>query len=215
MYVECSEHRLWVHLGEDALSPGERVATLAAIVGQRGSLFAVLDAARWPGLAAWLHAQVLPSASLFSGEQASNFARVAPYLLHIESAGPALDELAKRRWDVASGIFLRSEGSFQDVRRALRRFAYAADEQGKRMFFRYYDPRVLRVLLPTCDESQSDVLFGGGLIDTYLTEGEELNELWAFTPERRDHEALRIAARLIQPAPGRHPTATRTHEIDP
>jgi hypothetical protein len=34
------------------------------------------------------------------------------------------------------------------------------DDKGKPLYFRYYDPRVLRVYLPTCNESELEKVFG-------------------------------------------------------
>jgi len=44
-------------------------------------------------------------------------------------------------------------------------------EDGEQLYFRFYDPRVLRVFLPTCDERQLRDFFGP--IDYFLCESEE------------------------------------------
>jgi hypothetical protein len=43
-------------------------------------------------------------------------------------------------------------------------------ESGERVYFRYYDPRVLRRFLPTCSPRQEEEIFGD--IGTFLVEGE-------------------------------------------
>jgi hypothetical protein len=35
-----------------------------------------------------------------------------------------------------------------------------SDENGKTFYFRFYDPRVLRVYLPTCNAEELDMFFG-------------------------------------------------------
>ena len=45
------------------------------------------------------------------------------------------------------------------------------DEDGKPLYFRYYDPRVLRAFLPTCNADDLKVLFGP--VDDYLLESED------------------------------------------
>ena len=44
-------------------------------------------------------------------------------------------------------------------------------EDGEELYFRFYDPRVLRIFLPTCDESQIRELFGP--IEYFLMEDED------------------------------------------
>jgi hypothetical protein len=59
----------------------------------------------------------------------------------------------------------------KNLRRHLRSFLRVTDEAGRRLIFRYYDPRVLRVYLPTCWPSELRDVFGP--IDCFLMEGED------------------------------------------
>ncbi len=52
------------------------------------------------------------------------------------------------------------------------------DEEGKPLYFRYYDPRVLRAYLPTCNESELQTVFGP--VNHYYAEGKEQNQLIEF-----------------------------------
>ena len=45
------------------------------------------------------------------------------------------------------------------------------DPQGKPLYFRYYDPRVLRIYLPTCKESELKTVFGP--VNSFYAEGED------------------------------------------
>lgn len=47
------------------------------------------------------------------------------------------------------------------------------------MFFRLYDPRVLRAFLPTCSERQLEELFAG-VVSAYVAEGESPGEVHVF-----------------------------------
>ena len=49
------------------------------------------------------------------------------------------------------------------------------DESGHPMFFRFYDPRVLRTYLPTCTVAELRLIFGP--VEAFLLEGEEDDEL--------------------------------------
>jgi hypothetical protein len=44
------------------------------------------------------------------------------------------------------------------------------DYKGRRLLFRYYDPRVLRVYLPTCLPNELETVFGP--VKAYLVEGD-------------------------------------------
>jgi hypothetical protein len=51
-------------------------------------------------------------------------------------------------------------------------------QSGQRMIFRYYDPRVLRVYLPTCWPAELETFFGP--VSAYLAEGEDGREIIEF-----------------------------------
>ncbi len=57
------------------------------------------------------------------------------------------------------------------MRRHLRRFLLVEDDEtGERFFFRFYDPRTLRVFLPTCTPRQREDFFGE--VACWFAEGE-------------------------------------------
>ena len=45
------------------------------------------------------------------------------------------------------------------------------DEKGTPLYFRFYDPRVLRIYLPTCNESELQTVFGP--VNHFYVEGKE------------------------------------------
>ena len=135
-------------------------------------VYAVLDGARvgedlLPKLSEWDVEHVC----LYRGELAPDLAACAPYLVRIEKSGEFLAWLLKSGWGKDWGIFLASGADMILMRRHLRRFLIVASPEGKRLYFRYYDPRVLRVYLPTCSPSEARHVFGP--IQQYLVEGPE------------------------------------------
>jgi hypothetical protein len=50
--------------------------------------------------------------------------------------------------------------------------------EGRKLYFRFYDPRVLRVYLPTCTTDERSTFFGP--VTCFLMEGEEPDELLLF-----------------------------------
>jgi len=69
-------------------------------------------------------------------------------------------------------VYLTCDRPFAEVRKHLRRFLTVELEgSSKPVLFRFYDPRVLRVFLPTC--TPKEVLEFFGPIKRYVLEGEE------------------------------------------
>jgi hypothetical protein len=59
----------------------------------------------------------------------------------------------------------------ETLRRHLKSLLIVKDQRGRRLLFRYYDPRALRVYLPTCWPAELEAVFGP--VKAYLVEGVE------------------------------------------
>lgn len=146
---------------------------LAALRAEAASarLYAVLDGARSRRILQLLRASVEEHRSLYEGREAVPLAEVAPYLVGPFAADSLLLEALVReglgeRW----GIFLSSPRPFRDVRRHLRRFLMVEEEAtAERFYFRFYDPHVAQIFLPTTSPRQREDLFDD--IDSILAEG--------------------------------------------
>lgn len=60
------------------------------------------------------------------------------------------------------------------------------DEKGRRLVFRYYDPCVLRVYLPTCNPAELRTVYGP--IECFWTEAESPNNILEFRTRRGELE---------------------------
>jgi hypothetical protein len=125
---------------------------------QTGTLFAVLDAARDTRIPTFLQSQSGQFRSLFEGEKAQEYARVAPYLLLLSTA--ACEQLIPLSWHLSWGIYIHSPMTAEEVQHHLRNFLIAETPDEKRVLFRFYDPRVLRVYLSTCNPQEVASFFG-------------------------------------------------------
>jgi hypothetical protein len=149
---------------------------LADLKAVRAPLFAVLDAAQGEKVWRFLGTSFGRRHSLYEGPQAKELAEVAPYLLEMAGKSRRLERLVQLGWSQNWGIFLTSARPFLEVRRQLRKHLVVQDEETKkRLYFRFYDPSVLRVFLPTCTPDQNEQFYG--CIDAFYAEGKEGNLL--------------------------------------
>ncbi len=131
--------------------------------------FALLDSARDRRIGRLLECAAEERQSLYDGPEALLTAEGAPYL--VELAGEALaEQLIAAGWGASWGIYLSSSRPFAAVRRHLRRFLMVEVEGGREpVYFRYYDPRVLRTFLASATTDQTSALYEE--IDSILLEG--------------------------------------------
>lgn len=92
--------------------------------------------------------------SLYQGE--TELAPCAPHLVAIE---PRTRERVVSLWNQQCVVFVWSREDFAQVRRHFRKFLLVKVD-GKQLYFRFYDPRVLRVFLPSCTEAERAELHG-------------------------------------------------------
>ena len=140
--------------------------------------YTILDAARDDKIYPELINADIDSLCLYLGDKAVELANVAPYLLSLKKEDPFTQWLMDTGWGKSWGIFLQSPASLPELQRHFRKFLMVYDEKGTPLYFRYYDPRVLRVYLPTCNESDLQILFGP--VERYYVEGKAENQLIEF-----------------------------------
>lgn len=133
---------------------------LATLRGAQ-SLYAVLDPARSDRILTLLRESGNPARSLLSGVRGDALADVAPYLVRLTPDDWLLAALVHEGWGQSWGIFLDCPKPFDQVRRHFRHFLRVRAEGEKDfLFFRFYDPRVLRIFLPTCTPEQLAEFYG-------------------------------------------------------
>lgn len=71
-----------------------------------------------------------------------------------------LETVVRDGWGKSWGVYLTSARPFDEVRKHLRQFLMAQLRGGKQVYFRFYDPRVLRAFLPSCTPEESVRFFG-------------------------------------------------------
>ncbi len=141
------------------------------------NVYAILDGASIPELLNRLKEDGPESACLYRGEMPADLAACAPYLVALKR------EDAFTRWLLGGfgqhwGVFVQSAADLRTLRQHFRTFLLVHDADGKTLYFRYYDPRVLRRYLPTCNEGELATVFGPVL--RYFAESDKADQLLGF-----------------------------------
>lgn len=134
-----------------------------------GSLYAILDACeepRVPDMASQLGDRAV---SLYRGAAERDYWAIAPYLAVVDE--PLLDWIVENLWEDPWGIFAITETGLASLRTHFRRFLKVQDPDGKELYFRFYDPRVLPTFLTTCNASEAEQFFGP--VRSFCVQGEE------------------------------------------
>jgi len=137
--------------------------------------FALLDAARDDRIYAAVLRADCEWCCLYRGDAATTMAEVAPYLVELHRESRFTAWLIEEGWGHAWGIFINAPLTLEILRGHLRRFIYARLPDGRTVYFRFYDPRVLRVYLPTCNAEEVNTLFGP--VERFVMESEERDAL--------------------------------------
>lgn len=150
------------------------------------SAFAILDGAAMPDLLARLQADAPDHACLYRGELDPDLAECAPYLVRLQADSPFTRWVLADGWGSSWGIYVLAAATLHDLRRHFRGFLRVKGPDGKSLYFRYYDPRVLREYLPTCNAEEIRIVFGP--VASFLCESSGGSGLIAF---ERHGEALK------------------------
>jgi hypothetical protein len=145
------------------------------------NVYAVLDGASAPDLLQALARHQPEYECLYRGELAPDMAEVAPYLIHLEPESEFADWVLTNGWGKHWGIFAIADEDLRAMRRHFRTFLIVYDSNGKPLYFRYYDPRVLRLYLPTCNADELKTVFGP--VSCFILEGEDPDTLLRFDEE--------------------------------
>jgi hypothetical protein len=134
-------------------------------------LYAMVDSARSPELVETARkTKGIVVKSLLVGPLGDAISEAAPYILAMTPDSPFMEKWAGH-FGGSAGILLVTPADLDTLFEHLRDIYVAKTEDGEKYYFRYYDPRVLRVYLPTCTREELGHFFGP--IRAFYVEGEE------------------------------------------
>lgn len=151
--------------------------------GQTPNIYAVLDGARNRRIEPLLNNGTLEHACLYSGRLSYAMQRAAPHIVKLEKGHPQTRKIIRMGWGNSWGIFAICQPtvSMVAVRNNCRRISRVESPEGKILIFRYYDPRVLRLFLPTCTPEELAALFGP--TSDYICEAENTKGLQRYSTD--------------------------------
>jgi hypothetical protein len=137
---------------------------------RHASVWAVLDCARDPAIYRLLLESRLEFLCLYSGKLPRELELVAPHIVELLPGHHFTQRLLDEGWGRAWGIFVRIADPTA-LRSNLRKLLRVQDEDGRRLLFRFYDPRVFAMFMPICDTEQLHQLMAG--VQAYVCEAEQ------------------------------------------
>ncbi len=148
---------------------------LLEAVLRRKPEYVLLDAAQDPQILAFLGRNQTEWRSLYEGQSAYQLAAQAPYLSTVPGERDWVAELLRKYWGRGCVTFVSCDLPIDDMRKHFRRFLYVQNAAGEQLYFRFYDPRILRAFLPTCTPDQLAEFLGA--IRQFIVEGDEPTDL--------------------------------------
>lgn len=145
------------------------------LFNEKFRVYAALDGASVPDLQMKLYDLSPEHICLYRGKLEPDIAEVAPYLIRMTPDTEFTDWVITEGWGNHWGIFAQTRYSLTEMRKHFRSFLTVHDEAGNPMLFRYYDPRVLRTFLPTCNAGELTAFFGK--VTNYILEHEDPQHL--------------------------------------
>ena len=168
------------------MDTAQREAILHALwpagAARAASVWAVLDLARDRRIHALLLESRLEFLCLYSGRLPRELELAAPHLVELLPGHRFVERLLDEGWGRSWGVFVKIDDP-SNLRHHLRKFLKVADESGRRLLFRYYDPRVLRGYLPSCRSDELREFFGP--VRAFLTESTDGARLLEFAFDGR------------------------------
>ena len=148
---------------------------------QDKQLYIILDAARVEEMPAQLFEQEDDPEyiSLFFDTPQAELIDVAPYLVKVDIDSRLLAWMLDEGWGKSWGIFISATMELEELFEHLRQFLKVKDPEGEELFFRFYDPRVLRVFLP--DSNFQEIMQFFGAVGSYMAESEDGEMLLEFS----------------------------------
>jgi hypothetical protein len=140
-----------------------------------GRLYGILDSAQDAAILELLRNSKDEYQILYDGRSAEDLVNDGPYLVKFPESNELLANFVSRGWGKNWGVFLRTYQDLADLRKHLRHFLMVEMPNGKVVYLRFYDPRVMRQFVTGFNGEEARQFFGP--IRYYLCEAEDVTRL--------------------------------------
>ncbi len=155
------------------------------------NLYAIVDSARNDEVFRYFLTDNIKYKSLYDGKMDIKFFGVSGFLVECKKDSKLFSWLTAEVWGTSCAVFLISKSSFDEVLKHFQKFIRVYLEDDDVVYFRFYDPRVLRVYLPTCNSKEIKTFFGE--IQSFFVESNDSNQLFEFLIDITDKkEKLKV-----------------------
>lgn len=122
------------------------------------------------------------NACLYQGNLPKVLLEAAPHLVRLAALSSYTRWYVQESWEKNWGVFFQSKVNLTVLRQHFQRLLMVKRESGSTMAFRFFDPRILRVYLPTCTSEELATVFGP--VDRFFVESENGKDLIRFSFEQ-------------------------------
>jgi hypothetical protein len=135
--------------------------------------------------------------SLFKGRRDEKaLHRVDPYIFTMQPNTEFSNWFSSTGWGNSWGIlFSTANFTLDKLFKHFQKFIVVQTEEGEKPFFRFYDPRVFRIFLPTCDTQQLKEFFGP--IQQFICEDEDASFALIFSFDGKRLITERVDAKTV------------------
>lgn len=158
-------------------------------------LYALVDASLDPRLEALIEAAPGQACNFQQAIPEMEHVMSRPWLIELPKASSALTRLVRAAWGKGQCVFLTSEARFDLLRNHFGRLLEMNHAGGADAGFRFFDPRVLRLLLSESEPRQAERLFRN--VSSFLVEAQLPHSLLEF--QWRDSGVHADSRRLSTP----------------
>lgn len=157
--------------------------TLSALSSEDCRHYMIVDAAQSQAIYPKLLEHDYTYSCLFETTQSSaGLTKVAPYLIRLKAGDDLSQWCINEGWHNHWGIlFSVANKNLAQLRIHFKRLNFVKTEEGKKLFFRYYDPRVLDAFLSTCLPDERDFAFKN--IDSFWLPFESGDQIIRYSPD--------------------------------
>jgi len=155
-------------------------------------LYSIVDSARNDEVFRYLVTGDVQYKSLFEDTMDVQSYGVSGFLVECKKESPLFQWMTSDAWGDNSSIFFTSKASFEDLFSHFQKFNRVYLEGDDIVLFRYYDPRVSRTYLPTCNRNEIEIFFGD--VKSFFAESDKPEVIHVFKQNKADNDNLLLVS---------------------